>query len=396
MTAHAAWIALGGVALAIWLYVFLARGFFWILRPDRRDFAAPSNPANLPRIAAVIPARNESATIRACLASVLRQDYGGELSVIVVDDHSTDETAELGRAVAVPSRRNLDVISAAPLPDGWTGKLWALQEGVQHAGNMRPDYFWFTDADITHAPDTLSALVARAEHQAEDQRLELVSLIVRLRCDSFAERLLIPAFLYFFLMLYPPRWTADARTRTAGAAGGCILLRSDALERIGGLAPIRWEVIDDCALARAVKRSGGNIWMGVTRRNASLRGYSGFAELLEMVARTAFTQLRYSALALVGAMAALLITYGAPVAALFSRDAAATLLGCAALLLMTISYAPALRFFELSPYRAPLLPVAAAWYAFAACISAARYWRGRGGRWKGRAQAPRPRGETRS
>lgn len=386
MIVSAAWIVFGGTALAIWAVLYFARGRFWDVPAADGDIGGAQPPERCPRVTAIIPARNEAATIGACVESLLAQQYEGELSVIVADDHSEDGTARAARAIRAQPGRTLSVVAAGPLPAGWTGKLWALNEAVRSVAGVRPEYFWFTDADVTHAPDTLARLVARAESGG----LDLASLMVLLRSDSFAERLLIPAFLYFFLALYPPRWTADSRHRTAGAAGGCVLLRAAALRRIGGLEAIRQEVIDDCALARAIKRSGGRIWMGVTLRSASLRGYGGFAELRDMVARTAFTQLNYSALALAGTIAAMLVTFVAPLAVLFSRRALPALFGAVALLLMFASYLPVLRYFKFSPARAVLLPPAAMWYSFATCVSAMRYWRGRGGQWKGRVQA-RPR-----
>jgi hopene-associated glycosyltransferase HpnB len=259
-----------------------------------------------------------------------------------------------------------------------------MQQGVEKANDLTADYFWFTDADVVHAPDTLGRLVSRAENQ----KLDLVSLMVLLQAKSGAERLLIPAFLYFFLTLFVPRWIADPKARTAGAAGGCVLLGRTALERIGGFASIRSEVIDDCALARAVKRSGGTIWMGLTRRSVSLRAYTKFPEIRDMIARTAFTQLRYSPLLLLGTFFALILTYLVPVISLFSMRPLVMTAGIAAWLLMSLTYLPTVRFYELSAFWAPLLPAAAAFYSYATCLSAVRYWRGHGGQWKGRSQAP--------
>ncbi len=277
------------------------------------------------------------------------------------------------------------VVTASALPAGWTGKLWALNEGVVTAAAEAPAFYWFTDADITHAPDTLRRLVARAEQN----NLDLASFMVLLQAKTLPERALIPAFLYFFLMLYPPRWIADEDLSTAGAAGGCILLRREALDRIGGLASIRGEVIDDCALARAVKESGGRVWMGLTRESASLRAYGTFGEIRDLIARTAFTQLRYSALFLAGTLAGMFLTYLAPVMLLFVHDSTAKLLGLLAWLLMTLSFLPTVRFYRLSPAWAPLLPLTALFYSYATWLSAARYWMGKGGLWKGRAQAPK-------
>jgi hopene-associated glycosyltransferase HpnB len=378
---------LGIAVLLIWLYLLFARGQFWWLRDFDDDIAPHDELRTWPRVVAIVPARNEAETIARTVESLARQNYAGEFSVIVVDDHSEDETSALAMRAASESGAadRVRVHRAAELPDGWTGKLWALNEGVTRAADTDTAFYWFTDADVAHAPDTLRRLVSRAE----ETKLDLTSLMVLLRAESDAENLLIPAFLYFFLKLYPPRWIADAKARTAGAAGGCVLLRREALERIGGLAAIRSEVIDDCALARAVKRSSGQIWMGVTRASVSLRSYGNFPEIRDMIARTAFTQLRYSVLLLLGTLLGMLVTYIAPVALVFSASMFATVCGAIAWVLMTCSFIPTLWHFRRSRYWAPLLPIAALFYTYATWLSAMRYWRGRGGQWKGRAQAAR-------
>jgi hopene-associated glycosyltransferase HpnB len=271
------------------------------------------------------------------------------------------------------------------LPEGWTGKLWALHEGVTVAAPDAPVFFWLTDADIVHAPDTMRRLVARAEHN----KLDLVSLMVLLQAKTLPERALIPAFLFFFLKLYPPRWTADARARLAGAAGGCVLLRREGLERTESFRAIRGEVIDDCALARAVKRSGGHVWMGLTRASVSLRAYGAFREIRDMIARTAFSQLRYSTFLLFVVLNGMFFVYLAPVVLVFTHDRLPRILGAVTWLLMSWLFLPTVRFYRLSPLWAALLPAAALFYSYATWLSAARYWRGRGGQWKGRAQAHR-------
>jgi hopene-associated glycosyltransferase HpnB len=277
----------------------------------------------------------------------------------------------------------LEVLTAPSLETGWTGKLWALQAGIRAASANPPDFYWLTDADVIHAPETLQRLVSRAERG----RFDLTSLMVLLQTDSLAEKLIIPPFLYFFLMLYPPRRIANPRMRTAGAAGGCMLLRSSALERSGGLAAIRNEVIDDCSLAREVKIKGGKIWMGLTRKSLSLRRYDGFGELRDMIARTAFTQLNYSAWRLLGTLIGLWLTFVAPVALAFATNAKEWAPALLAWCLMSASFLPTVVFYRLSPIWSPLLPVAAIFYTYATFLSAVRYWLGRGGQWKGRAQA---------
>jgi hopene-associated glycosyltransferase HpnB len=370
-------IVIGSISLAIWLVLLFARGGFWRLQAFDDDQTRCKPPNVWPRVVAVVPARNEARTIAQSVAALVRQEYPGKFSVVVVDDHSEDGTAALAERAAAENAASdrVRVHAAAPLPAGWTGKLWALHQGLTIAAEEAPAFFWFTDADVEHAPDTLRRLVARAE----GGKLDLTSLMVMLQAKTIPERALIPPFLFFFLKLYPPRWIADAKSRTAGAAGGCILLRRAGLERLGGLAAVRGEVIDDCALARAVKRSGGRIWMGLTRASVSLRGYGTFGEIRDMIARTAFTQLRYSALLLFGALAGMFFTYLAPVALLFVQPPAARFLGLATWLLMSVSFLPTVRFYRLSSLWALLLPFAAVFYSYASWLSAVRYWLGRGG-----------------
>lgn len=378
-------LILAGVSLLIWVVLAFFWGGFWQVRAFDGDADQAGGLQRWPKIVAVVPARNEAETIARCVESLIRQEYGGELHVVVVDDHSEDDTGALARsaAEAVGANDRLTVVQAAALKAGWTGKLWALQQGVEKAGAFSPEYFWFTDADIVHAPDALQRLVTRAE----GQRLDLVSLMVLLQAKTGPERLLIPAFLYFFLMLYPPKWIARHNAKTAGAAGGCILLRRESLERIGGIGAICREVIDDCALARAVKRRGGKIWMGLTRKSVSLRPYATFGEIRDLIARTAFTQLGYSTSVLLATIVGLVLTYLVPLVLTFHPQAMVWRLALVAWALMTVTYLPTVRFYGLAAVWAPLLPLAAAFYSYATCVSAVRYWSGRGGQWKGRAQA---------
>jgi hopene-associated glycosyltransferase HpnB len=372
------------VVLVIWLYIAFLRGNFWRLEEEHLE---PKSLEKWPHVVAIVPARNEAETITRAVTSLLGQEYLGEFEIIVVDDQSDDGTAALARKAAeeLGAAQRLSVQTVAALSPGWTGKLWALNDGISATSGKAPDFFWFTDADIMHAPDTLRRLVSRAETES----LDLASLMVLLQAKIFPEKLLIPPFLYFFLMLYPPRWIADPQKRTAGAAGGCILLRRAALERIGGLASIRNEVIDDCALARAVKRTGGKIWMGVTRASISLRGYKTFAEIRDLIARTAFTQLRYSSLLLVATLFGLFVTYWLPWILFFAGEDPAWLLGSTAASLMTVTFLFTVKFYNRSAIWALTLPFAAAFYGYATFLSAVRYWLGGGAQWKGRAQAPR-------
>jgi hopene-associated glycosyltransferase HpnB len=375
---------LAAIPLAIWLYLLLARGSFWRLIEEKIE---PRRLENWPHVIAVVPARNEAATISQAILSLVKQDYPGEFSIIVVDDHSEDATATLAQQAANQSgaTRRVTIHAAAPLSPGWTGKLWALNEGVQTAAKQAPEFLWFTDADVVHAPDTLRRLMFRAEKES----LDLASLMVLLHATTFPEKLLIPPFLYFFLLLYPQRWIADPNARTAGAAGGCILLRRNVLAPIGGIASIRGEVIDDCALARAVKKSGGRIWMGLTRASVSLREYGTFAEIRDMIARTAFSQLRHSLVLLALTLIGLLVTFWLAWILFFTGDDPAWIMASTAVSLMTTTFLLTVRFFELSPLWAFTLPFAALFYGYATCVSAVRYWLGRGGQWKGRTPAQR-------
>lgn len=378
---------IGIITLAIWLHLFFGRGWFWRVKKFNADGVSIAPLDVWPKIVAIVPARNEANTIGEVVTSLVNQDYPGPFSIVIVDDHSEDATSAIASRVAEEqaAQGRVQIVAASTLPDGWTGKLWALNSGVISSQQDPPAFFWFTDADITHAPDTLRRLVTRAECD----RLDLASLMVLLQAKTLPERALIPAFLYFFLMLYPPQWIADEELATAGAAGGCILLRREALERIGGFSSIRGAVIDDCALAKAIKRTNGRIWMGLTRKSVSLRAYRTFAEIRDLIARTAFTQLRYSALFLLGTLAGMFLTYIAPVILIFAHDSTARLLGATAWFLMAASFLPTVRFYRLSFVWVPLLPLAAAFYSYATCLSALRYWLGKGGLWKGRAQAPK-------
>ena len=376
---------LGILTLGIWLHLFFGRGWFWRVRKLDVDRSKDAALKDSPRVTAIVPARNEAQTIGPALASLLAQDYRGEFSIVIVDDHSEDGTAERAQHASSDARgaARVRIVSASPLPDGWTGKVWAMNSGVASTRAKPTTFYWFTDADVAHAPDTLRRLVT----ETVQSRAALASLMVLLQAKTLPERALIPAFLYFFLMLYPPQWIADEELSTAGAAGGCLLLRREALERMGGLAAIRNEVIDDCALAKRVKQSGGRVWMGLTRKSRSLRVYGTWSEIRDLIARTAFTQLRYSALILAATLAGMLLTYAAPVALLFTHDRIARIMAFAAWLLMSLSFLPTLRYYRRSPLWAPLLPLTAVLYTYATLLSALRFWRGHGAQWKGRTQA---------
>ncbi|WP_316156367.1 glycosyltransferase [Cupriavidus sp. BIC8F] len=373
-------LALSLLSLAVWLVLIFARAGFWRVR---KPVPAP-DPAAWPDVIAVIPARNEAEVIGRAVAGVLGQRYPGRLALVVVDDHSQDGTADIARAAAAATARprGLTVIGARELPAGWSGKVWAQSEGLAAVDRIAPQarYVWLTDADIWHGSGVLAGLVARAEHERRD----LVSLMVRLRCESAWERLIVPAFVFFFAKLYPFARVRDARSRVAAAAGGCMLASRAALARIGGFAAIRGELIDDCSLAARIK-PGGAIRLDLADDSVSLRPYNDWRSLWDMIARSAYTQLRYSPLLLAGAVAGMVLTYLVPpVLALGWRLWPAWLAWGA----MTLAYLPMLREYRQPAWLAPLLPVTALFYLGATIDSARRYWLRRGGQWKGRAQAP--------
>jgi hopene-associated glycosyltransferase HpnB len=431
-------LAIAGTSLAIWIYLIAARGGFWRAaeRDDRpplpggerdgvrgigpsRDIADPDPltrsspvawtdlspmgrgeeeiaarsepnadaPQSWPAVAAVIPARDEADVIAASLGSLLRQDYPGPFTIVLVDDQSRDATAAVARACAAREggADRLTVLPGRTLPAGWSGKIFAMQQGIEHAESLaknRPAYLLLADADVFFAPDALRALVARAE--AGD--LVLTSLMAKLRCETFAERALIPAFIFFFQMLYPFAWVNRPRFTTAAAAGGCMLVRRDALDAIGGIETIRGALIDDCALGRALKRVGP-IWLSLTERARSLRAYPRMADVRRMVSRSAYDQLRYSPLLLIGTVAGLALTFLAPPLLALLGSGAARALGLAAWGLMALAFQPMLRFYRVSPLWGAALPAIAAFYLAFTLDSAYQHWRGRGGMWKGRVQA---------
>ncbi len=361
---------LAGIALAAWLYLLLGNGGYWLMRarlPVGRD------PERWLSVVAVVPARNEAGILPETLPSLLRQDYPGDFRVILVDDASTDGTGDVAKQLG-----DLRVVTGSGPPPGWTGKVAALAAGVAEAGE--PDFLLFTDADIAHPPDSVTALVRSAAGR------DLVSLMARLRTDTFWERAIVPAFVYFFAQLYPFD-RVNRPGRTAAAAGGCILVRRSALVAAGGLAAIRGALIDDVALGRLIKRDG-RIWLGLSTSVRSLRPYPRLADLWDMVARSAYTQLRHSPVLLAGTVIGLLVLYAVPpvlgVVGLVTGQWLTAAFGLAGWVLLAAGYLPMLRRYALSPAWAPLLPAVALLYAGMTVDSAWRHRRGRGGAWKGR------------
>ncbi|MEV4670692.1 glycosyltransferase [Actinomadura sp. NPDC049382] len=360
-------------ALAGWLYLAFGHGAFWRTGPGLPD--AP-DPPEWPEVAAVVPARDEAAILPETLPTLLAQDYPGAFRVVVVDDGSSDGTGETAArlgARAVPARER---------PEGWAGKVWAMAEGVRAAGE--PDLYLFTDADIAYVPGTLRRLVRAAAGERRDLVSQMATLSVRTRW----ERVIVPAFVYFFAQLYPFRRVTRDGARTAAAAGGCMLVRRDVLEKAGGVAAIRGALIDDVAMGRLIKRAGGRCRLDLSRDVVSRRPYPRLADLWMMIARSAYHQLRYSPALLAGTVLGLLLLYAVPPAATIAgavaADSTALAAGAVAWALLTLTYVPMLRFYGLSPLRALGLPLVALMYAAMTVDSARRHRAGRGGAWKGR------------
>lgn len=370
-----AWRALGFSTAGVWTYLAFFRGRFWRLEHRLNGRPIPSCAASANSVTAIVPARNERDFIGRAVASLHAQHTASPLRVIVADDESTDGTGLASRADIV--------VAVEPRPPGWKGKLWAIASGID-ADITRPDYYLLTDADIEYlSPDLVPALLLLAE---AGRGFDLVSVMVELRCESLAEQLLIPSFVFFFFKLYPPSWVSSGKG-SAAAAGGCMLIRREMLERIGGIPAIRDALIDDCALAARVKTCGGRVWLGISDLPVrSIRPYGGVSGIRAMIARSAFAQLRHSALLLAGTLAAMLLTYIAPPVLLFSHDKAAAALGLAAWTLGAMLYAPTVRRYRAPLWTAVCLPLIAIFYMIATVESAIRYWTGRGGLWKGRVQ----------
>ncbi len=373
---------IAALSLLIWLYCLLFRGGYWFAPVSGDESVA--EPLAWPSVIAVIPARNEQASIAESLTSLLRQEYPGRFAILLVDDNSEDATAAIAQGLRerIGSRILLKVLRGEPLPRGWTGKLWALEQGIAQAAKYRPDFLLLTDADIVYEPEALRGLVARAV----SGRHVLNSLMVKLRCESLAERAFIPAFVYFFRMLYPFRWVNDPKSATAAAAGGCMLVDAGALKQAGGIAVIRDALIDDCSLARVMKKQGP-ISLGLTARAHSIRASHDMADIHAMVSRSAYAQLRYSPLLLLGTLAGMALTYWAPPLIAIFGHGMAQALAIAAFVIMSISFWPILRFYGLNPLWAPALPIIATGYMAFTLSSAYQHWLGKGGRWKGRYQA---------
>lgn len=371
------------LSLLMWIGLLLFRGGFW--RADQRlGNISCDTRTDWPNVTAIVPARNEAPTIGTTVSSLLGQSYPGNLDIIVVNDHSSDGTAEKAREAAAGSAR-LTVLDGKALPEGWTGKVWAMSQGVAHAEaqSAKPDYLWFTDADIEHDPEILRHLIEKAE----TENRVLVSLMVMLRCESIWERILIPAFIFFFQKLYPFRWVNDPTKTTAGAAGGCMVVRYAAVENGGGLNSIKGEIIDDCALGRLLKAEGA-IWLGLTGSARSLRRAQSLSDIWNMVMRTAFNQLRYSPWQLGGTVVGMTLLYLCPptaaVVGLLQKDGMMAALGIVTWGVMSLAYWPTLRLYRQSILIAPVLPIAALLYTLMTLDSARHHWFGRDPVWKGR------------
>jgi hopene-associated glycosyltransferase HpnB len=378
------------LSLTIWIVLVSFWGQFW--RCNQQFTRQETDLPMFPSVCVVIPARNEADVLPVSLQSLLTQDYPGALSIVLVDDGSTDGTASVAFNIAqeLNKTQQLKVLSAEPLPSGWTGKLWALHKGIQYTQTLKepPDYFLLSDADIEHDALNVRSLVVKAQQE----NLELVSLMVKLRCEHFWEKLLIPAFVFFFQKLYPFPWVNDPTKPTAAAAGGCILITREALNEIGGIESIRTALIDDCTLAQAVKkrRGGekGRIWLGLTHSTYSLRPYTSLETIWNMVARTAFTQLHYSLGMLIVTLFGMILVYMVPplcaITGAIAGNWIVAIVGLFGWLLMSYAYFPTVKFYSCSPLFAFCLSAIAFLYTLMTLDSALRHWQKRGGAWKGR------------
>jgi hopene-associated glycosyltransferase HpnB len=375
-------LGLSAVAFATWIYLVFARGLFWL--GGERDATPVRRPAVPPSVAIVVPARNEADSIAESVSTLTAQDYAA-LNLVLVDDDSDDGTADIARkaAAAIGAAERLTIVSNKSLPAGWTGKLWAVKQGIAAAEEkFAPKYLLLTDADIVHDADTVSWLVGHAEAH----NLVLTSLTARWRCENLAERVHIPAFIFFFQMLYPFAWVNDPNNGMAGAAGGCMLVRTDALRAAGGIDAIHGALIDDCALAIELKKQGP-IWLGLTNRVRSIRPYPDWGDIRRMVARSAYAQLRYSPLMLAGTVIGLALTYLVPPLTALFATGWAQILGIVTWALMAIAFQPTLRFYRLSPLWGVALPAISFLFMLYTLDSAYQYGAGKGGAWKGRVQA---------
>ena len=376
-------LGLTGLSLLVWIILVTSRDGFWKTDqrlPDVGDFFQ-THPA--PPIVVVIPARNEAEMLPQTLRSLLKQNYPGKFSIVIVDDHSSDNTFQVARNLSQETDMEVVLVRGETLPEGWTGKLWALEQGLRVAATMKPEYVLLTDADIFHGLTSLTTLV----HQAVAQHCDLVSLMVRLRTESFWERALIPAFVFFFAKLYPFRAVNNPDRSIGAAAGGCSLIRWAALEKIGGLASIRGALIDDCTLGQALKRNG-NIWLGLTTDTLSLRPYDSLASIWAMVSRSAYAQLNYSPLLLVGTVFGMAVVYGMPIVGLgfgwMQRDVWVFAMALLSYGLMTWAYLPIVRFYQQPSWMSLGLPGVAVLYLLMTLDSARQSMQGKGGAWKGR------------
>ncbi|MCP1213563.1 glycosyltransferase [Acetobacter okinawensis] len=377
-------LALAILCALVWVGLLFCHGYFWQAGPILQPLSMAQAPADIaPEVTVIVPARDEAESIAGAVGSLLQQDYPGALRVIVVNDRSTDGTGALARALPDPQGR-LHVLDGATPEAGWSGKLWAVAQGVHEAEQQSPQgsgYLFLTDADIIHAPAHISTLVAKA--QAE--RLHMVSEMVELQCATLAERALVPAFVFFFTLLYPFAKVNNPKDKTAGAAGGTILLRRDMLRQIGGIEALKGALIDDCTLAAHVKQAGGQLYLGHSCLARSIRPYPSAADIWRMIARTAYVQLRFSPILLVLTVVAMLVVWIAPVMLALCAHGSARWIGAGVWLAATVSFVPTLRRFQLSVLWALALPLIAVFYTAATIGSALNHHRGRGVVWKNRA-----------
>lgn len=390
-------LAIAGTSLIAWLVLVFGRYGYWKTKEKLTPEEEYGPSGEWPSVSAVIPARDEAKVLPETLPSVLNQDYPGELKIVFVDDDSEDGTAGVARDLGqrTDSEDRLEIVNGDPTPEGWSGKVWALQQGYERAQDLNPDLIWLTDADINHASAALKKLTSKLV----SEELDLVSIMADLRTDTFWEKLLIPSFVYFFKSLYPFSRVNDPETDLAAAAGGCILVRSSALDDVDGFRRLRDAIIDDCSLARALKDEGKKLWLGLSHMSKSYRSYGNLGEIWKTISRSAFSQLNYSPLLLFGTVIGMVFLFLAPPAGLAlgltglangvcglssPHSLVLTLLGGLAWLVQAFSFQPILSWYGLSPYYGLLAPLGGFLYTLMTVDSAISWWTGRGSRWKGR------------
>ncbi|MBS3766284.1 glycosyltransferase [Candidatus Bipolaricaulota bacterium] len=390
-------LAIAGTSLIAWLGLVFGRHDYWKTEEKLTPEEEYEPSGEWPSVCAVIPARNEADALPETLPSLLNQGYPGELNLVLVDDSSDDGTGRVARELGekTGSEDRLEVLDADPPTEGWSGKVWTLQQGWQRAKSRNPDLIWLTDADINHASSALEKLVGKLV----SEELDMASIMADLRTDTGWEKFLIPNFVYFFKTLYPFSQVNNPQAGTAAAAGGCVLVRESALEEIGGFKRLRDAIIDDCSLARILKDEGKKLWLGLSHLSKSYRSYGNLGEIWKTISRSAFSQLNYSPFLLFGTVIGMVFLFLVPPAGFalglaglatsagglsLPYSAGLTALGGLGWLVQAYSFQPVLRWYGLSPYYGLAAPLGGTLYTLMTLDSAISWWFGKGSSWKGR------------